>query len=261
MELYPWSVPPYKDFWYHCFSQYQTGKNADADLKSEIYEYSNKNEYREQGMFGYSIPLEFLDLREGIVGIFASDQNECLRVSIVAKIDRKIKIGSAPDFSFGIRKADINDPRTGDRRLAKRVFRPYHANGLVLAHSLPEIKPLIVSDLKPMDILSPENPRTYARLPRCFFAETGKPVIDLSLDDPIPCVELPCYIFAESAFIGFDRSGGAALNKGFYTWGASQRVKYLMAYISHVQRVPNSEFGNPDLDGRLVANFMGLVER
>jgi|GEM_PF-7075289 len=266
---------PYTEFWEKLFQRFQNGVNTNNDLKKAIAGYCNTNvKYRQNGLFGYSVPLSHFKLLPGRIGIFANTRykDKGQYATIVGNIDNQVWIDSAPEFlqRITMRKKTTKDSKVGNPKTAKKVFRPYYKNGLVLANSIAEIKPFLVSDLEPTDDNNDGNPTIIRerKLPYYLFVETGKPVVSLSLDDPVPCIQLPCNIFAEEASIGFNRSGGAMSMGWMYAWGGSFKLRKLVACVEYVQKSPRNLWDELDintkqcdLDGRLMVNFMGLAKK
>jgi hypothetical protein len=175
------------------------------------------------------VPLNFLKISSGVIGLFANTQwkNRGQEVAVVGTIDGRIEINSIPN-----------------------------ENSLVIEDNGTD-KSLLVSGLKPIN----------GKLPRCHFAEVGKQIASLSENDFLPGIRLPCIVFAENVFMGFDRRGGAVAEGWHYTWGGSFYVKKIVACIEYVQRSPrvltqlDFDTAQHNLEGCLVANFMGLAEK
>lgn len=244
----------YEEFWHRLFASFIECKNLEIDLKKQINGYSNSKEYRKEGIFGYSVPLDHIRLDPGMVGIFKGGELQTKnRLAIAAQADCQINLDSLQIFRYWISRADKKDPRMGDIKKARKIVQGCDKNSLVAVKSTPRVKLLPISDLrKTVQSLKFSD----IKLPYCVFERGGK-AMEFGADDPVPVIKLPCTVFAQEAFLGFDRCGGGTMVNESFTYGNSSVVENLIARIEYVSMEPN----NRGTQGRLVANFMGIVIR
>lgn len=215
-----------------------------TDLKKAIDGYANVvRRFRENGVFGYTVPLKNIALR-GAVGIFADTRYMYggQRVTVAGQVDRWVGLTNGDSVRV-------------EQELYGKVFNPYrHWNSVALEE---DGNLLLVSDLQKIGL----------QLPLCSFIPQNGSDTPFWPNDPVPCIRLPCLVFAKKAFLTFDRSGGAVSHGWNYIWSGSFHVKNFVASVEYIQRSPRFFFGREidtdtkqyGLDKRLVVNFMALI--